>query len=124
MNRPIPPTCETGKWPACTRTFKRRGSLTIWFDPAMTWEAAPTVNRGRQPDYSDAPILTCLTMKVPFGSALRQSAGFVESLLRLLGPDRAVPDFGRCLGVGRPGRSTYPAAARTVRFTCRSTAPA
>ena len=21
--------------------LKRRGSLTIWFDPAMTWEAAP-----------------------------------------------------------------------------------
>jgi len=44
--------------------LKRRGSLTIWFDPAMTWEAAPTGKRGRQPDYSDAAIQTCLTMKV------------------------------------------------------------
>ena len=43
--------------------LKRRGSLTIWFDPAMTWEAAPTGKRGRQPDYSDAAIETCLTMK-------------------------------------------------------------
>ena len=32
--------------------FKRRGSLTIWFDPAMIWEAAPTGKRGRQPDCS------------------------------------------------------------------------
>ena len=52
--------------------LKRRGSLTIWFDPAMTWEAAPTGKRGRQPDYSDAAIQACLTMKVLFGMALRQ----------------------------------------------------
>lgn len=43
--------------------LKRRGSLTIWFDPAMTWKAAPTGKRGRPPDYSDAAIQSCLTMK-------------------------------------------------------------
>ncbi len=48
----------------------------------MTWEAAPTGKRGRQPDYSDAAIQTCLTMKVLFGMALRQTTGFVESLSR------------------------------------------
>jgi hypothetical protein len=32
--------------------LKRRGSLTIWFDPTMTWEAAPTGKRGRHCDYS------------------------------------------------------------------------
>jgi hypothetical protein len=53
--------------------LKRRGSLTIWFDPAMTWKAAPTGKRGRQPDYSDAAFQTCLTMKVLFGMALRQT---------------------------------------------------
>jgi len=37
-------------------------SLTIWIDPAMTWEAAPTGKRGRQPDYGDAAIQTYLTM--------------------------------------------------------------
>jgi hypothetical protein len=50
----------------------------------MIWEAAPTGKRGRQPDYSDAAIQTCLTMKVLFGMALRQTTGFVESLLRLI----------------------------------------
>lgn len=59
----------------------------------MTWEATPTGKRGRQPDYSDAAIQTCLTMKVLFGMALRQTTGFVESLLRLIGLDWAVPDF-------------------------------
>ena len=40
----------------------------------MTWEAGPTGKRGRQPDYSDAAIRTCLTMRVLFGMALGQIA--------------------------------------------------
>jgi hypothetical protein len=38
----------------------------------MTWEAEPTGKRGRQPDYSDAAIQTCMTMKVLSDMALRQ----------------------------------------------------
>ena len=64
--------------------LKRRGSLTIWFDPAMTWAAAPTGRRGRPQNYSNTAIQTCLTMKVLFGMALRQTTGFVASPLRLL----------------------------------------
>ena len=52
MSRPTRPTYKTRNWPAYNEALKRRGSLTIWFDPAMTWEAAPTGKRGRQPDYS------------------------------------------------------------------------
>ena len=59
----------------------------------MTWEAAPTGRRGRQQSYSDAAIQTCLSMKVLFGMALRQTTGFGESLLRLVGLDWTVPDF-------------------------------
>lgn len=59
----------------------------------MTWEAAPTGKHGRQPDYSDAAIQNCLTMKVRFGMSLRQATGFVESLLRLIGLGWAPPDF-------------------------------
>lgn len=72
MSRPTPPTYKTRNWPSYNQALKRRGSLTIWFDPA---------------------IQTCLTMKVLFGMALRQTTGFVESLLRLIGLDWAVPDF-------------------------------
>jgi hypothetical protein len=56
MSKPTPPAYKTRNWPACNVALKRRGSLTIWFDPAMIWEAAPTGKRGRQPDYSDAAI--------------------------------------------------------------------
>lgn len=93
MSRPTPLTYKTRNWPNYNEALKRRGSLTIWFDPAMTWEAAPTGKRGRQPSYSDAAIQTCLTMKVLFGMALRQTTGFVESLLHLIGLSWSVPDF-------------------------------
>ena len=93
MSRPTPPAYKTRNWPAYNEALKRRGSLTIWFDPAMTWEAAPTGKRGRQPVYSDAAVQTCLTMKVLFGMALRQTTGFVESLLCLIGLDWTVPNF-------------------------------
>lgn len=93
MSRLTSPTYKTRNWPAYNEALKRRGSLTIWFDPGMTWEAAPTGKRGRQPAYSDAAIQTCLTMKVLFGMALRETTGFVESLLRRVGLDWAVPDF-------------------------------
>ena len=72
MSRPIPPTCKTRNWRSYTEALKRRGSLTIWFDPEMMWEAKPTGKRGRQPAYSGAAIRSCLTMKALFGMALRQ----------------------------------------------------
>jgi len=93
MSRPTPPTYKIKNWRAYNEALKRRGSLTIWFDPEMTWEAKPTGKRGRRLTYSDAAIQTCLTMKVLFGMALRQTTGLVESLLQLSGLDWSVPDF-------------------------------
>lgn len=103
---------QTRNWPAYNKALKRRGSLTLWFDPEMTWADAPTGKRGRQPDYSNAAIQRCLTMKVLFGVALRQATGFVESLLRLIGLGWAVPDFStlsrrqKALKVNIPYRSS------------------
>jgi len=93
MIRPTPRTYKTKNWPAYNEALKRRGSLTIWFDPKMNWAAAPTGRRGRQQSYSDAAIQTCLSMKVLFGMALWQTTSFVESLLLLAGLDWTVPDF-------------------------------
>jgi hypothetical protein len=59
----------------------------------MIWEAVPSGRHGRQQTYSNAAIQTCLSMKVLFGMALRQTTGFVESLLHLIGLNWAVPDF-------------------------------
>ena len=93
MSKPIPPTYKTTNWASYNAALKRRGSLTIWFDPLMTWDAIPSGKRGRQQTYSDAAIQTCLTLKVVFGMALRQTTGFVTSLLKLANLDWLVPDF-------------------------------
>jgi hypothetical protein len=93
MSRPNRPTYKTLNWPAYNESLKRRDWLTIGFDPDMAWAAKPSGKRGRQPVYSNAAVQTCLTMKVLFGMALRQTTGFVESLLRLIGLDWDVPDY-------------------------------
>lgn len=48
--------------------------------------------RGRQQQFSDAAVQTCLSLNVLFGMLLRQMTGWVQSLLRLVGLDCVVPD--------------------------------
>ena len=89
-----PPTnYKTTNWSAYNEALKQRGSLTIWFGPDMVRRPPPNGKRGRQQSFSDAAIQTCLTMKVLFGMPLRQTTGFVQSLLRLVGLGWNVPDF-------------------------------
>lgn len=123
MSKPAPTTYKTTNWPAYNEALKRRGSLTIWFDPEMKWDAAPTGKRGRQQTYSDAAVQTCLTIKVLFVMALRQTTGFVESLLKLVGLDWTVPDFSTLSGRQKTLAVNIPFAAPEARCTCWSTAP-
>ncbi|GHE02930.1 hypothetical protein GCM10008024_24280 [Allgaiera indica] len=123
MSGPTPLTYQTRNWPAYSEALKRRGTLTIWFDPEMNWEAAPTGRRGRQQSFSGEEdqktvrgtvfltnaIQTCLSMKVLFGMALGQTTGFVESLLRLVclgwpASTGRCPTSAHCPVVGRPWR--------------------
>ena len=110
MSKPTSPTYKTTNWADHNAALKRRGSLTIWFDAEMDWDAKPSRKRARSRTFSDATIQTCLTMKVLFGMALRQTKVFVESLLRLTGLDWPVPDFSsicrrqRTLAVNIPYR--------------------
>jgi len=93
MSSWTPTTYKTKNWSDYNRALKQRGSLSIWFDAEMAWDAEPSGKRGRQQAYSDAAIQACLTIKVLFGLPLRQATGFVESLLELAGLNWAVPDF-------------------------------
>ena len=93
MSSWTPTTYKTKNWSDYNRALKQRGSLSIWFDAEMAWEAEPSGRRGRQQAYSDAAIQACLTLKVLFGLPLRQTTGFIESLLELGGLSWAVPDF-------------------------------
>ena len=88
-----PTKYKTTNWSSYNDSLKRRGSLSIWFDPEMVWVPPPSGRRGRQQNFSDAAIQACLTLKVLFGLPLRQTTGFMQSLLLLIGLDWVVPDF-------------------------------
>lgn len=93
MSKFVPPTYRTKNWPEYNKALKQRVSLTIWFNPEVTWKAEPAGKGGRQPRYSNAAIQACLTQKILFGMPLRQTTGFVESLLKLVALDWEVPNL-------------------------------
>ena len=51
-----------------------------------------TVSRGGQRRYSNLAIRTALTLRVVFGLPLRQTEGFLNSLLSLMSRDLKAPD--------------------------------
>lgn len=74
--------------------LRRRGSLALWMTPEAlsSWQAPKRTTRGGQPRYSDLAIDAALTLGLVFGLRLRQTEGFVTSVLKLMGLDLAVPD--------------------------------
>lgn len=93
MPKPTPAKYQTTNWPEYNAALKRRGSLEVWFDPAMLWFAVPDGRTGRPLRFSDEAIEFCLTLKVLFRLPLRQVTALVESLLRMAGLDWPVPDY-------------------------------
>ena len=93
MSSWAPAKYKSTNWSVYNDSLKRRGSLSIWFDPQMVWIPPPMGKRGRRQQFSDAAIQACLTLKVLFGLPLRQTTGFIESLLKLVGLGWEVPDF-------------------------------
>jgi hypothetical protein len=81
-------------WPAYEEALRERGDVTIWFDEAAAsaWNAEPSGRPGGQQRYSDLAIETTLTLRMVFHLALRQTEGFVGSLIRLMGLELATPD--------------------------------
>ena len=85
---------RVGSWRAYERGLRARGDITIWFaeEALRTWTPPPTRCRGGQPRYSNLAILTALTLGMLFHLPLRQTEGFVASLLRLMSLDLNAPD--------------------------------
>ena len=97
-----------------TIVFNRRkaGSILAW-----RGRRSRSASVGDIPFCSNATVQTCLPIKVLFGMALRQTAGFVESLLGLIGLHWDVPNFStpsrrqKALAVTIPHRDAQGAAA-------------
>ena len=99
-------------WSSYNRALVARGSLTVWIDDCLwrQWYDQRPCQRGAQFVYSDPTIEWMLTMRVLFGLPLRQTQGFIQSLLDLMGLVLAVPDYSTLsrrqgqLAVGLPTR--------------------
>ena len=94
MSKPPQTRYRTTNWPEYNASLRRRGSLLVWLDREMEWLAPASHRPGRPQTFSDAAIQFCLSIKVLFGLALRQTIGMVASLLKVAGlEDWPVPDF-------------------------------
>ena len=82
-------------WSDYNEALRRRGDVAIWLEDgaAGKWFAPKRKGRGGQPKYSDFAIEICLTLGLIFHQPLRQTQGFVRSLLGLMGVELPVPDF-------------------------------
>jgi hypothetical protein len=94
MSQPAPARYRTTNWSAYNAALRRRGSLLIWLDREIEWLAPASRRPGRPQTFSDSAIQFCLSLKVLFGLALRQTIGMVASLLKMAGlEDWPVPDY-------------------------------
>ena len=85
---------RVGNWPEYERGLRSRGDVTIWFDAEAisAWSPPNNGRRGGQRRYSNIAIATALTVRIVFHLPLRQTEGFVASLLRLMGLEVSAPD--------------------------------
>ena len=87
-------------WPDYDAGLQQRGSLTVWFTPQAVeaWYYQGPPQRGAQYTFSDGAIQTALTLRLLYHLPLRQTEGFVASVLALMGlavrvPDHTTPRF-------------------------------
>ena len=81
-------------WPDYDRGLVRRGDIRFWIDESALeqWDAAKRRTPGGQRRFSELAISTTLMLGVVFRLPLRQTEGFVRSLVDLMGCELPVPD--------------------------------
>ena len=94
VNRKYETTCRIRNWREYERGLRSRGDVTIWLSQEATAAWTPPKNglRGGQRRHATLAILTALTLRALFGLPLRQTEGFLDSLLSLMGVDLKAPD--------------------------------
>jgi hypothetical protein len=81
-------------WAEYDKALRDRGDITLWIsqDAIDAWTPPQTGKRGAQPVYSDLAIETALSLRLLYSLALRQTEGFLGSLLTLMDLDLPCPD--------------------------------
>jgi hypothetical protein len=94
---PIKDKYKVKNWKAYNKSLVQRGSITIWLEESVlrAWRDISKEKKvvGERL-YADCVIQCCLLLGQVYHQPLRQTTGFVASLLALLGyKDYAVPDY-------------------------------
>ena len=94
INRQYKTKYRIRNWREYERGLRSRGDVTIWLseDAIAAWIPPKNSLRGGQRRYSNLAIRTALTLRVVFGLPLRQTEGFLDSLLSLMSRDLKAPD--------------------------------
>ena len=94
VNRKYKTKYRVRNWREYERGLRSRGDVTIWLseEAISAWTPPKSGLRGGQPRYSNLAILTALTLRVLFRLPLRQTEGFLDSLLGLMGLGLKAPD--------------------------------
>ncbi len=84
-------------WPTYNKDLKKRGDLAIWFtqERIEKWieDDAIIRCRGRQREYSDTTIQVIYMIRQVFSLRLRQTEGFVNSILKIMKIKLPIPDY-------------------------------
>lgn len=88
---------RVSNWAAYNDSLIQRGSITVWISEEVIegWKPRPQGRRprGGQVEYSDRAIECLLTLKAVFKLPYRQTEGFGQSIMALLGVKVTIPDY-------------------------------
>ena len=83
-------------WDEYNEALRKRGSITLYFteDAIATWKPEPIQGkRGRPQEYSEHAIECCLMIRQVFKLPLRQTEGFMGSVVDMMGLELSIPDY-------------------------------
>ena len=112
------PVYRVKNWSSYNRALVARGSLTVWLDDSFwrQWYDQRPCQRGAQFVYLDQTIEWILTVRVLLTLPLRQTQGFIQSLLGLMQLELAVPDYSTLSRRCRVAKGNW-------RWFCQPSAP-
>ena len=86
---------KINNWRDYNDALKQRGNITVWFDEnaIKNWYAKKNGKFCKQKIYSNTTIEALALIRLIFRLPLRQTTGFMQSILKLMGLELRIPDF-------------------------------
>ena len=95
---------HVSNWPEYERALVGRGDVTLWLsaEAIQAWRPAPSGRPGGPRKFSNLAIETALTLRLVFSLPLRQTEGFLRSVLTLMATGLDAPDHTTLSRRGQP----------------------